>query len=472
MVAQLRRKLLDESVILGQVLDNVQWQYSALYGVVDVALCRLEHRIQRVWSNACNQANVSEYAATKAIVRERPSYLSDDNLCYYANKRRPTSIEAVQEELQQQQQQEMPLLSSPLIKYIRAKPSIPREIRGRGPGSRKFRQELVSWVERDLFGGVGSLDMQARLVFDERMLAHEWQALFGFRYCKYEQPVDKDLSTPDVVFDETCGSFDHEKYDELVEHLEAGKIIAVCGGFNKLSAWPGNACVDLFNFQVGAWRSSSSGTQALDLWDSGNVDPAKTSRTFAGDVIVTAWLSQTDRWIAINRQGSGTTIYPANHHATFDHPKRDELTGLSIDVVRRRSELLGVYAEGGRTFLLSDVGPQGCIPYFLTNFPVLQALSNLRNQLPDSTIIYINTYDIKYSLTPSKNIAGFQFANKACCGIGGNYNYNFAVQCGQSKVMAGKTVVSTTCKNPSAYLNWDGVHNTKAANRIIMRELL
>ncbi|EFJ30743.1 hypothetical protein SELMODRAFT_409351 [Selaginella moellendorffii] len=200
--------LLDESVILGQVLDNVQWQYSAFYGVVDFALCR-----------------------------------------------RPTSIEAVQEELQQQQ--EMPLLSSPLIKYIRAKPSIPREIRGRGPGSRKFRQELVSWVERDLFGGVGSLDMQARLVFDERMLEHEWQALFGFRYCKYEQLVDKDLSTPDVVFDETCGSFDHKKYDELVEHLEAGKIIAVCGGFNKLSTWPGNACVDLFNFQVGAWRSSS-----------------------------------------------------------------------------------------------------------------------------------------------------------------------------------------------------------------------
>ncbi|EFJ30436.1 hypothetical protein SELMODRAFT_409345 [Selaginella moellendorffii] len=273
MAAQLRRKLWDESVILGQVFDNLghrQWQYSAFYGVVDFALCRLEHRIQRVWKNACKQANVKEYAATKAIVRERASYLSDDQLCYYgiwdedltytnvrlcvdSYKRRPTSIEAVQEELQQQQQQqqEMPLLSPPLIKYIRAKPSIPREIRGRGPGSRKFRQELVSWVERDLFGGVGSLEMQARLVFDARVLAHEWEELFGFRCCEYEPLVDKNLSTPDVVFNENCGPFDQEKYDELVMQLEAGKMIAACGGFNKLSAWPGNACVDLFNFQVG-----------------------------------------------------------------------------------------------------------------------------------------------------------------------------------------------------------------------------
>ncbi|EFJ30742.1 hypothetical protein SELMODRAFT_409348 [Selaginella moellendorffii] len=262
MAAQLRRKLWDESVILGQVFDNLghrQWQYSAFYGVVDFALC----------SNACKQANVREYAAANAIVRERPSYLSDDELCYYgiwsddltytnvrlcvdSYKRRPTSIEAVQEELQQQQQQqEMPLLSPPLIKYIRAKPSIPREIRGRGPGSRKFRQELVSWVERDLFGGVVSLDMQARLVFDARVLAHEWEELFDFRCCEYEPLVDKNLSTPDVVFNENCGPFDQQKYDELVVQLEAGKMIAACGGFNKISAWPGNACVDLFNFQVG-----------------------------------------------------------------------------------------------------------------------------------------------------------------------------------------------------------------------------
>ncbi|EFJ30437.1 hypothetical protein SELMODRAFT_409347 [Selaginella moellendorffii] len=71
----------------------------------------LEHRIQRVWRNACKQASVSESTVAKAVIRERPSYLSND-LCYegiwsddltYTNvclcvdsyKRRPTSIEAM-----------------------------------------------------------------------------------------------------------------------------------------------------------------------------------------------------------------------------------------------------------------------------------------------------------------------------------------------------------------------------------------
>ncbi|EFJ22905.1 hypothetical protein SELMODRAFT_416232 [Selaginella moellendorffii] len=232
------------------------WQYDGFYGVADLALRRLDHRIQQV----C-RSGVSEYAAINAIVRERPSYLSHDvlrrylerrphfvnvRLCVDSYKRRPTSIEAVQEEART-----AGLFSPPLIKYIRAKPSIPRQIRGRGPGSRKFQQEVVSWVERDLFGGAGSLEMQARLVFDVRMLTHEWQALLGFGCFSYESLVDKDPSTPDVVFDKHYGPFVQEKYDELVEDLEAGKMITACGGFNKLSALLGNACVDLFNFQVG-----------------------------------------------------------------------------------------------------------------------------------------------------------------------------------------------------------------------------
>ncbi|EFJ30739.1 hypothetical protein SELMODRAFT_409342 [Selaginella moellendorffii] len=173
---------------------------------------QLDHRIQQV----C-RSGVSEYAAINAIVRERPSYLSHDVLRSY--KRRPTSIEAVQEEART-----AGLFSPPLIKYIRAKPSIPREIRGPGIEKVLARGGLLGGA-----GLVGSLKMQARL----------------------ESLVDKDPSTPDVVFDEHYGPFVQEKYDELVEDLEAGKMIVACGGFNKLSAWLGNVCVDLFNFQVG-----------------------------------------------------------------------------------------------------------------------------------------------------------------------------------------------------------------------------
>ncbi|EFJ30740.1 hypothetical protein SELMODRAFT_409343 [Selaginella moellendorffii] len=69
--------------------------------------------------------------------------------------------------------------------------------------------------------------------------------------CEYELLVDNNLSTSDVVFNEKCGPFDQEKYDELVENVEVGKMIVACAGFNKLFAWPGNACVDLFKLSGG-----------------------------------------------------------------------------------------------------------------------------------------------------------------------------------------------------------------------------
>ncbi|EFJ22904.1 hypothetical protein SELMODRAFT_416231 [Selaginella moellendorffii] len=115
-----------------------------------------------------------------------------------------------------------------------------------------MRASIVLWTS--LCAGIWDDDLtcatKVRLVFDARMLAHEWQALLGFGCLSYESLVDKDPSTPDVVFDEHYGPFVQEKYDELVKDLEAEKMIAACGGFNKLSAWLGNACVDLFNFQV------------------------------------------------------------------------------------------------------------------------------------------------------------------------------------------------------------------------------
>lgn len=48
----------------------------------------------------------------------------------------------------------------------------------------------------------------------------------------------------------------------------------------------------------------------------------------------------------------------------------------------------------------------------------------------------------------------------ACCGAGaGAYNFDMAAFCGAAG--------STACADPSAYVSWDGVHFTEAANRHI-----
>ncbi|KAI5331305.1 hypothetical protein L3X38_021431 [Prunus dulcis] len=54
--------------------------------------------------------------------------------------------------------------------------------------------------------------------------------------------------------------------------------------------------------------------------------------------------------------------------------------------------------------------------------------------------------------------------SKACCGGGGPYNFNSSVQCGN----AGATV----CENPSRFINWDGMHSTEAAYRLMTKGLL
>lgn len=51
-----------------------------------------------------------------------------------------------------------------------------------------------------------------------------------------------------------------------------------------------------------------------------------------------------------------------------------------------------------------------------------------------------------------------------CCGLGGQYNFTFGIKCGLKEVEC--------CKDPSKYVNWDGIHMTEAAYRWIAEGLL
>ncbi|KAJ7551447.1 hypothetical protein O6H91_06G015700 [Diphasiastrum complanatum] len=158
----------------------------------------------------------------------------------------------------------------------------------------------------------------------------------------------------------------------------------------------------------------------------------------------------------------------------------------------------GLYEAGARTILVSDVGPQGCTPYILTNFGYLrttkdalgcgeefndivryynsqlkQAVGSLRSQLANASIVYVDSFSVKYQLTANASQNGFQFTTRACCGAGGPYNYDNNQQCGRSKTQFGNfDLVAPSCSNPSIYLNWDGVHFTEAANHYTVQQLL
>ncbi|WOL03161.1 hypothetical protein Cni_G11881 [Canna indica] len=149
---------------------------------------------------------------------------------------------------------------------------------------------------------------------------------------------------------------------------------------------------------------------------------------------------------------------------------------------------------GARTLVVPGITPLGCNSAYLTYFQsqhvqdydsstgclkwlneftefhntLLQSeLQTLRQLHPQATIIYADYFAASMSIITNPNLNELGFGNEplvACCGGGGPYNYNSAVQCGDNG--------STLCDDPSLYVHWDGLHLTEAAYRTIAMGLL
>ncbi|XP_051125540.1 GDSL esterase/lipase At1g31550-like [Andrographis paniculata] len=92
-------------------------------------------------------------------------------------------------------------------------------------------------------------------------------------------------------------------------------------------------------------------------------------------------------------------------------------------------------------------------------------LQRIRKLHPNVNIMYGDYYNAANRMYLSPN--QFGFGNQvlmACCGAGGTYNFEPAKQCGGNPQ-------ATSCRDPAEYINWDGVHNTEAANRFIAQGL-
>ncbi|CAM0953604.1 unnamed protein product [Alopecurus aequalis] len=86
------------------------------------------------------------------------------------------------------------------------------------------------------------------------------------------------------------------------------------------------------------------------------------------------------------------------------------------------------------------------------------AIGSLRDKHPQARIIFADFYNpiVEIFKNPTHFVA---HPLRTCCGGGGRYNYNVSAICGMPGV--------TACKDPEAYVSWDGVHYTEATNRYI-----
>jgi phospholipase/lecithinase/hemolysin len=89
------------------------------------------------------------------------------------------------------------------------------------------------------------------------------------------------------------------------------------------------------------------------------------------------------------------------------------------------------------------------------------AVVRLRARHPHATIVFADFYTPIRRMLRNPGHFGMRPEGvlKACCGTGGEYNWNGAAVCGMPGVAA--------CRDPAAYVNWDGVHFTEAVNRYV-----
>ncbi|XP_041010260.1 esterase-like [Juglans microcarpa x Juglans regia] len=153
-----------------------------------------------------------------------------------------------------------------------------------------------------------------------------------------------------------------------------------------------------------------------------------------------------------------------------------------------------IYKLGARSFWIHNTGPIGCLPYILANFPSAQrdnhgcarpyndvaqsfnhklkkAIVQLRIDLPTAAITYVDVYSVKYSLYSEPQKYGFELPLVACCGYGGKYNYSSSVGCGGTVTVNGSKIFVGSCERPSVRVNWDGIHYTEAANKVVFSQI-
>ncbi|KAL0389753.1 UNVERIFIED_CONTAM: GDSL esterase/lipase [Sesamum calycinum] len=155
-----------------------------------------------------------------------------------------------------------------------------------------------------------------------------------------------------------------------------------------------------------------------------------------------------------------------------------------------RDAMWAIYLVGGKNFWVHNTGPLGCLPEKLgtrktnaTDFDKYGCIKSmndgakafnaeldtlcqeLRPQMKNATIVYVDMYSIKYDLIANSGAYGFKNPLMACCGYGGApYNYNPDIKCRDRGY--------EVCEQELAYISWDGVHYTETANAMIASKIL
>ncbi|KAG5541586.1 hypothetical protein RHGRI_021427 [Rhododendron griersonianum] len=154
-----------------------------------------------------------------------------------------------------------------------------------------------------------------------------------------------------------------------------------------------------------------------------------------------------------------------------------EVVAAIISGVRRV-----IVSYGAVKVVVPGIFPNGCFPIYLTLFQtndssaydkhrclkdinafayyhnekLLEAIQEFKKEYPDVVIVYGDYYRAFLWLFDHAVELGFdgETTQKACCGIGGDYNFTVTNMCSSEVPI---------CPDPNRFISWDGIHLTEAA---------
>ncbi|XP_031259323.1 acetylajmalan esterase-like [Pistacia vera] len=176
------------------------------------------------------------------------------------------------------------------------------------------------------------------------------------------------------------------------------------------------------------------------------------------------------------------------NYALFRGRSPEEVTLLVPDVVQAIKEAVTrVIGYGARRIVVPGNFPIGCLPSYLTLFQTTdtaaydefhcvkelnnlaiyhnqhlqQALEELTKEHPNVAIVYGDYYNAYMWILQNVHSLGFDATSvqKACCGVGGEYDFTVSKMCGTPGV--------PVCANPLERISWDGIHSTHKANYLM-----
>ncbi|KAG6792402.1 GDSL esterase/lipase APG [Populus alba x Populus x berolinensis] len=141
-----------------------------------------------------------------------------------------------------------------------------------------------------------------------------------------------------------------------------------------------------------------------------------------------------------------------------------------------------LYGLGARKLGVTSLPPLGCLPAARTLFgfhengcvsrinadaqrfnkKINSAATSLQKQLPGLKIVIFDIYQPLYDLVQSPSKNGFQEARRGCCGTGTV----------ETTTLLCNPKSPGTCPNATAYVFWDSVHPSQAANQVLADALI